>query len=172
MKNEIKKLVLSSLFLGLAGVLCIWQIKLFSFYALDFSLAVLLLARRFVGVRNSFLLPYYIQCFLSWVQAPSVPGYLILMFIAFNLVWIDFLFNKNKYSIIGVILSILSLTIMAEITNIFVIFPLYFGWTNFFHQNINTIMVIVGTNIGFNLVKLPIVFILAFVLWGQLKKVI
>ncbi len=168
MNNEIKKLVITSMFLAVCGALSIFQIPLpfiASYAGFDLAIIPLLLSRRFVGLTKSIVIALIYPFFTLISVIPNFIGVLFLMMQSTSIVLIDFIFNNKKYNIFGIIISIVLITIISVIINIFIIMPLYVGEHTYWSNPIPNIVAAIFTSVTITSIRLMVGYALTWPLW-------
>ena len=170
--KDLKKLSLASMFFALCSVLVIFQIPVYSFLNLDFSLFALIIAVRFVGYRIAILIAIAFPWFamLSYLPADFIAC-LILITLNLSTLFFDYLFRevtkvKNQWA--SGILTSISATLTVTLLNVLVFTPAYFNfdyeivfqafWYYFFMY------------LGFNFCKISLNYLLAITLSKGLKE--
>ena len=180
--NELKKIILSGLFLAFSSVFVIFQIPTWvPFLTIEFSLVVLLIGRRFVGLNYSFV----IATFYPWAAAltPWVSFDIIGIVSLITLGWISLIvdyflsMDKNiKRDIFRSVLSVIIITILTTILSIILYTPWYYGFdaiNEIANGNINEyIKITLYLYLPFNLLKQSIIFFLLLTYKKVIKKLV
>lgn len=174
MNKQIKDLALTSMFLGITALLSVLQIPVASGLglSLDFSFISLLISRRYIGLSASLVISLIFPWFT--LVAPggsgSLPGVLSLIIISVTLLLFDYLFNKNNYKVIGIATTILLITLIAILTNVFLIAPMFSGFDNYYNDFFNQAIIWLIVSLIFNPVKLIIIYTITWIIWVQLRR--
>lgn len=167
---DIKKITLTSLFLALCSTLVILQIPVYLFLNVDFSLVALLLAIRFVGYRNSFLIALIYPWFAMFSYLPAdLVAVAILITLAVLVICFDFIFKKiikNEYAAAASIILVTTITI--TLLNVFLFTPMYydFNYELIFKQFWYWFFMY----LGFNSIKLSICYFSEIIIYKGIKK--
>lgn len=173
MNNEIRNLVLTSVFLALCGVLSMIQIPLFfePYAGFDLATIPLLLSRRFVGLAKACIIAIMYPFFTLLSSIPNLIGVLFLVIQSLFLVLIDYKLNKKEYKIIRISLSILLVTIVSIIINVFLIVPLYVGGFSIYWSNpIPNILIAIESSIIITPIRLIVGYLIIWPLWILIKE--
>lgn len=178
MNNEIKKIVLTSMFIAITGVLGIFQIPipfLPSFAKIDLAIVPLLLSRKFVGLLKALVIAT-IYPFFTFLVVGDPIGLLFLIIQSVSLIFFDNALNKNKYSFLGISFTTLIIVSISLLINIVFIYPLYYGGFNgfeiFWHDPWKNILIVTIVTIPLTMLRLVVGYLIIWPLWKLLKEVI
>lgn len=171
MNNQIKDLTYSAIILGMMITLSVIQIPLTAALSLDFSFIPLLIGRRFIGLYKSLILCFIFSWFTMFIGDGGLPGALFLMIQSLALVLIDYVIMKDKVYIIGIIATIILMTIISVVLNVFVIAPMWWGTYSSYYSNFweNSSAFWISA-IWFNPLKFILVYSVAYFLLPALVK--
>ncbi|BDU67461.1 MAG: hypothetical protein TYPL_1140 [Candidatus Tyloplasma litorale] len=154
------------MFLSIASLLAILEIPLFNdVINMEFSLIAVFISRRYIGLLNSVIICFVYPWFSIFGPNGNPVGALFLLLQSIFVLFIDYIFNKNNYSFLGIILVIILGTIWSMIINGLVIAPIFTGG---FDESL-TWMIIA---LIFNPFKFLIIYLLTLPLYKGLEKTI
>lgn len=174
MISKTKQLTLAAMFLAISIVLCLIQIPIAPGLglSLDFAYVALLLSRRYVGNTYTFLIAAIFPWFtLLSTGNGALPGAIFLFVQGLVLVFLDIMFNNNKWGILGIIIVIVGITLLSTLINVLLIAPMYDpSYWNAEHvwDNIEAWTII---SLIFNPFKMTIIYITLVLVYLPLKKV-
>ncbi len=106
----------------------LWQIPLYNFLAVDFSLAFLFLSTEYLSKPKVFLITIFIPFFALLSYFPTdIMGVLILEVIFNSSLYFYFLF-KNFSFLFKALFQLLSLLLIAFLFNFLLAYPYYYGF--------------------------------------------
>ncbi len=147
--------------------------------SLDLSLIVILIGRRYIGLNYSAL----ICLIFPWVSVSTGGGIVGVLFVIMQaecILGLDYLFNKEKYTVFGVLMVILLGTIISVIINLLIICPLYFFLIKETTASFGGLvsegvfykfeLIYMVSGIIFNPLKLSAVYAISFAIWLALEN--
>ena len=125
---QLRQLILAGMFMAFAAFFIIWQIPLYNFLAIDFSLAFLFLSTEYLSKPKVFLITFFIPFFALLSYFPTdIMGVLILEVIFNGSLYFYFIF-KTTPKIIRIFLQLFSLLIIVFLFNLLLAYPYYYGF--------------------------------------------
>ncbi len=147
--------------------------------SLDLSLIVILIGRRYIGLNYSAL----ICLIFPWVSVGTVGGITGVLFIILQaecVLGLDYLFNKEKYTVFGALMVILLGTFISVIINLLIICPIYFfiikettaSFGGLVSEDVfyKFELIYMVSGIIFNPLKLSAVYAISFAVWLALEN--
>ncbi len=113
--------------MGFAAFFIIWQIPVYNFIAIDFSLAFLFLSTKYLSKPKVFIITLFVPFFAFLSYFPTdIMGVLILEVI-FNFSLVFYYLYRN-IRFINFVLQLLSTLIVVFLFNLLIAYPYYYGF--------------------------------------------
>lgn len=159
MDKQIKELALASMFLAMACALTMIQIPIFpsAWLNLDFSLVPILLSRRYIRVRSTYIITFIFPWFSLLSIFGSSGGLVGVAFLALQvwpLIILDVTLNKSGSNIKGILLIFVIIVIYSTLLNNWIMNPIYMGWNDYYSQIWANIALYAPTAFVFNCIKM------------------
>ncbi len=173
MNKKVNNLVLSATILSMALLLVCIQLPVANYLAIDFSLVAILIGRRYIGYWQSMII-MIIYPWLSTLttivgQTGSWVGVLFLILQGWLLITIDYILNKKGFNWIGVIVSIVIVTLWSMLLNLTFVGWAYTSLLGHTQYTWSIALQYMWVALIFNPFKLTIVYILSYLIWKGLQ---
>lgn len=179
MTDKVKNLVITASVLATAMIFALIQIPILGL-GLDVSFVAILLGRRYIGYGYSIL----ICLFYPWVSIGFMGpiGVFFMLLQSIGVLTLDYWFNKNNYSLFGIIMVVLLGTLWSVTVNFFIITPMYFylagetsgnlfgNFTDLSDEFLKFQFTWLITGTIFNPIKLSLIYGITFGIWIGLEN--
>lgn len=124
-------------------------------------------------MREAIIIAFIYPFFSLFSMFPDPIGLVFLLIQAQVVLQVDAFFNKKDFNIIGIVLTIVIVSFISYLLNLFIFTPWYYLSSEYFFWNQpSLIWVEFAYYFTYNVIKLSIIYVLVWPIYISLKKII